>query len=115
MQIAHNVNVGEDTILVAQVGIAGSTTIGNRCTFGGQSAVVGHINVGDNVMLGGQSGIAGNTKGNQVLSGSPAIPHRDWLKASMSFGKLPEMRRELNQLRRQLDELAALVKEKDQE
>ena len=114
VQIAHNVNVGEDTILVAQCGIAGSTTIGNHCTFGGQSAVVGHIKVGDNVMLGGQSGIAGNTEGNQVLSGSPAMPHREWLKASMSFGKLPEMRRELNQLRRQFDELAELVKEKNQ-
>ncbi len=115
VQIAHNVTIGEDTILVAQVGIAGSTTIGNHCTFGGQSAVVGHVKVGDNVMLGGQSGIAGNTEGNQILSGSPAMPHREWLKASMSFAKLPEMRKELTRLRRQLDRLETLVKEKNQE
>ena len=115
VQIAHNVVVGEDTIIVAQCGIAGSTTIGNHCTFGGQAAVVGHVKVGDNVMLGGQSGIAGNTEGNQILSGSPAMPHREWLKASMSFPKLPEMRKELSRLRQQLDRLETLVKEKSQE
>lgn len=115
VQIGHNVNVGEDTILVAQCGIAGSTTIGNHCTFGGQSAVVGHIKVGDNVMLGGKSGIAGNTEGNQVLSGSPAMPHREWLKASMSYAKLPEMRKELSRMRHQLDALESLVKEKSEE
>ncbi len=114
VQIGHNAVLGEDTIIVAQCGIAGSTTIGNHCTFGGQSAVVGHIKVGDNVMLGGQSGIAGNTDGNQVLSGSPAMPHREWLKASMSFAKLPEMRKELSRLRRQLNDLESLVKEKTQ-
>lgn len=111
VQIGHNVSIGEDTILVAQVGIAGSTRIGNHCTFGGQSATVGHIQVGDNVMLGGQSAIAGDTEGPQVLSGSPAIPHKEWLKASLSFGRLPEMRKEVNRLRRQLEELEKLFKE----
>ncbi len=114
VQIGHNVAIGEDTILVAQVGIAGSTVIGNHCTFGGQSAVVGHIKVGDNVMLVGQSGIVGNTEGGQILSGSPAMPHREWLKASMSFAKLPEMRKELTRLRRQLDEMETLLKERSQ-
>ncbi len=112
IQIAHNVTVGEDTVMAAQVGIAGSTVIGRHCTFGGQAAVVGHIEVGDNVMLGGQSGIAATVEGNQVLSGSPAIPHKDWLKASLSFAKLPEMRKELNRLRRQLDEVEKSLKER---
>lgn len=112
VQIGHNVTIGEDTILVSQVGIAGSTTIGNHCTFGGQAGTAGHIKIGDNVMIGGQSGVAGNLEGNQVLSGSPAIPHKEWLKASMGFAKLPELRREVGRLRRQLDELESKLKER---
>jgi len=112
VQIGHNVTVGEDTILVAQVGIAGSTTIGNHCTFGGQAAAAGHIKIGDNVMIGGQSGVAGNLEGNQILSGSPVMPHKEWLKASMSFARLPELRKEVGRLRRQLDELESKLKER---
>jgi UDP-3-O-[3-hydroxymyristoyl] glucosamine N-acyltransferase len=115
VQIGHNVEIGEDTLLVAQVGIAGSTVIGNHCTFGGQAGAAGHIKIGDNVMVGGQSGIAGDTAGNQVLSGSPVMPHKDWLKASMSFAKLPDMRKEIGRLRRQLEALQTLVKENPSE
>lgn len=112
VQIAHNVEVGEDTILVAQVGIAGSTKIGRHCTFGGQSGTAGHITIGDNVMVGGQSGVHNNLDGNQVVSGTPVIPHKDWLKAAMSIGKLPEMRKEISRLKRQLEELELQIKEK---
>jgi UDP-3-O-[3-hydroxymyristoyl] glucosamine N-acyltransferase len=114
IQIAHNVTVGEDTVMAAQVGVAGSSVIGNHCTFGGQAAVVGHIQVGDNLMVGGQSAIASSAEGNQVLSGTPAIPHKDWLKASLSFAKLPEMRKELNRLQHQLDGLEKLIKERSE-
>ncbi len=112
VHIAHNVVVGEDSILCAQVGVAGSTTIGRHCTFGGQAGLSGHIKIGDNVMIGAQGGVAGNLDGNQVLSGSPVIPHKDWIKASLTFGRLPEMRKEMSRMKRQLEELEMLIKEK---
>ena len=105
VQVAHNVVVGEDTILVAQTGIAGSTVIGRHCTFGGQSAVTGHVKVGDNVTLAARGGISNNVEDNQNLAGAPAMPHRDWLKATMTMAHLPEMRRELNRLKNQVEEL----------
>ncbi len=111
VQVAHNVQVGDDTLLVAQVGIAGSTVIGKHCTFGGQSAVAGHIKVGDNVTLAGRGGISNNAEGNQTLAGVPAIPHRDWLKATMTIAHLPEMRRELNRLKKQVDKLKSNMTE----
>ena len=119
VQVAHNVQVGEDTLLVSQVGIAGSTVIGKHCTFGGQSAVAGHVKVGDNVILAGRGGIANNVDGNQTLAGAPSMPHRDWLKATMTIQHLPAMRRELKQLKKLVDELKSqlskgpLLKDKD--
>ena len=105
VQVGHNVQVGEDTLLVSQVGIAGSTVIGKHCVFGGQSAVAGHVKIGDNVTLAGRGGIANDVDGNQSLAGAPAMPHRDWLKSAMTMKHLPEMRRELKQLSKQVDEL----------
>lgn len=112
VQIAHNVVVGEDTVLAAQVGLAGSAEIGRHCTFGGQAAVAGHIKVGDNVMIGGRGGVTGNLAGNQIVSGLPVIPHKEWLKASMSFAHLPEMRKELSRLRKQMEALELQLKER---
>jgi UDP-3-O-[3-hydroxymyristoyl] glucosamine N-acyltransferase len=105
VQVAHNVEIGEDTIVVSQVGISGSARIGRHCTFGGQAGIAGHISIGDNVMIGARGGVANNVKGNQVLSGAPVMPHKEWLKATMSFAKLPEMRKEISRLKRQLEEL----------
>lgn len=112
VQLAHNVKVGEDTVLVAQVGVAGSAEIGNHCTLGGQVGVAGHLKIGDNVMIGGQSGVVGDVASGQVLSGSPVMPHRDWLKAAKSFGHLPELRKEVLRLKKQLAELEMQLKEK---
>ncbi len=109
VQIAHNVTVGPHTVMAAQVGIAGSAKIGRHCTFGGQAGMAGHIEVGDNVTLGGRGGIAGNMEGNQVVSGIPAIPHRDWLKSSMVFAHLPTMKKEIAVLQRQLEALQAKI------
>ncbi|MDY0268733.1 UDP-3-O-(3-hydroxymyristoyl)glucosamine N-acyltransferase [Trichloromonas sp.] len=111
VQIAHNVVVGEDTVIVSQVGIAGSTEIGRHCTFGGQSGTVGHLKIGDHVTVGGRGAVTGHVPSNKVISGTPAIDHQDWLKASMVFAKLPEMRREISRLKRQLDELTDKIKE----
>lgn len=112
VQIAHNVNVGEDCILVSQTGIAGSSTIGNHCTFGGQAAIAGHLKVGDNVMIGGRGGATGNVDSNQILSGLPLMPHKQWLRATMTLPKLPEMRKDLQKMKKRLGELEALLKEK---
>lgn len=112
VQIAHNVVIGEDTIIVAQVGIAGSVRIGNHCTFGGQAGMAGHIKIGNDVTIAGRGGVAGDVPDGQVLSGTPAMPHKDWLKASMSFPKLPELRRDVQQMKKKLAELENLIKEK---
>ena len=111
VQIGHNVEIGENSILVAQVGIAGSSRIGNHCTFGGQAAVAGHLQIGDNVMIGGRGAASGHVASDQVLSGLPLMPHKQWLKATMTLPKLPEMRKELHALKKRLAELEALVKE----
>lgn len=111
IQIGHNVEVGEDCVIVSQAGIAGSTKVGNHCTFGGQTAIAGHLKVGDNVMLGARSGVSGNVDSNQVLSGVPLMPHKEWLRATMTLPKLPEMRKEMVQLKKRLEQLETLLKE----
>lgn len=111
VHIAHNVTVGAHTVMAAQVGIAGSTRIGRHCTFGGQAAAAGHVTIGSNTTVGGKSAVAGNTPGNQVLSGIPTMPHRDWLKTSMSLVRLPQMRQDLSALSKRLELLENRLKE----
>ncbi|UFS68631.1 UDP-3-O-(3-hydroxymyristoyl)glucosamine N-acyltransferase [Geomonas sp. RF6] len=112
VQIAHNVITGENCMIVSQVGISGSTKLGNHVVLGGQVGLAGHIQVGDNTMVGAQSGVPGNVPANQVVSGSPAIPHREWLKASGIFPKLPEYRKTLGALEKRVQELEAKLAEK---
>ncbi len=102
VQIGHNVVVGEDTVIVSQAGISGSTTIGDRVTIGGQVGTVGHVHVGDDVVLASRAGVTKDIRPRQVLSGVPAMPHRDWLKCQMSFTKLPQIRRRLAEVERRL-------------
>jgi UDP-3-O-[3-hydroxymyristoyl] glucosamine N-acyltransferase len=111
VQVAHNVQIGENTLMAAQSGLAGSTVIGKHCIFGGQAAVAGHVRVGDNVTLAGRGGVTGNVDENQNLAGLPAMPHREWLKATVAMTHLPEMRRELKQLKQQVDELKRKLSE----
>ena len=111
VQIGHNVKVGENCILVSQTGIAGSTTIGDHCTFGGQSATSGHLKIGDNVMIGARGAAAGNVASNQIMSGAPLIPHKQWLRSTMVLPKLPEMRKDLQKMKKRLEELESLLKE----
>lgn len=105
VQIAHNVIIGEDCIIVSQVGISGSTKLGNRVTLAGQVGLVGHISLGDDVIVGAQGGVTSDVPAGSAISGSPAIPHRLWLKASQTFQKLPEMRKKLRELE---EKIAAL-------
>lgn len=105
VQIGHNVQLGEDCVLVAQVGISGSTQIGRHCTFGGQAGTAGHIKIGDFVTIAGRGGVSNDVADNQMMAGFPLLPHREWLKMAMTMTRLPEMRRELNQLRQRLQKL----------
>lgn len=105
IQVAHNVDIGENTVMSAQVGIAGSTKIGSWCMFGGQVGLAGHITVGDKTFLGAQSGVPGNIKGNQTLIGTPPMEPKAYFKSQAIFRKLPDMYKQINELQKQLDEL----------
>jgi UDP-3-O-[3-hydroxymyristoyl] glucosamine N-acyltransferase len=105
VQVAHNVVVGEDSIIVAQVGIAGSTKIGSNVTLGGQVGVADHVEIGDNVMVGAQSGVPSDLAPNQAYAGSPVLPHREWLRVVNISPKLPEMRRTLIEIEKRLKKI----------
>ena len=105
IQIAHNVEVGSNTVMASQVGIAGSTKVGSWCMFGGQVGIAGHIKIGDKVNIGAQSGIPGNVKSDNNIMGSPAVDARLFARCSAVYKKLPDMYRELNALQKELEEL----------
>jgi UDP-3-O-[3-hydroxymyristoyl] glucosamine N-acyltransferase len=92
VQIAHNVVIGERSVIVAQVGISGSTQLGTGVVLGGQAGVVGHIRIGDYVMAAARTGIHRDVPPGQIVAGAPHRPHREWLKQEASLAKLPEMR-----------------------
>ena len=105
VQIAHNVEVGANTVMASQVGIAGSTKVGEWCMFGGQVGVAGHITIGDKVNLGAQSGAPGSIKANQQLIGTPPMEMKPYFKSQAVFRKLPDMYKEIDALRKELNEL----------
>ena len=105
IQIAHNVEVGENTAMAAQTGIAGSTKVGKNNMFSGQVAIVGHLNIGNDIKIGGQSGVMRDLKDGEVLQGSPAINFRDFWKSTAIFNKLPELRYQVLQLERDIKDL----------
>ncbi len=113
VHVAHNVTVGEDTVLVAQVGISGSVTIGNHAILAGQSGVAQHVAIGNRVTVGAQSGIAKSIGDGQVVSGTPAMPHRLWLKTSNLIPKLPDMKKKLRELEKRLEGLEKADKTRD--
>ena len=105
VQIAHNVEVGANTVMASQVGVAGSTKVGEWCMFGGQVGVAGHITIGDKVNLGAQSGAPGSIKANQQLNGTPPMEMKPYFKSEAVFRKLPDMYKEIDALRKELNEL----------
>lgn len=105
IQIAHNVEVGENTVMAAQVGVSGSTKIGKHCMIGGQVGFGGHITIGDNANIGAQSGIISNVKPDSKIIGSPAIPVKEFFKSSVTFPKLPDIYKQLAQLQKEIAEL----------
>ncbi|MCF8055434.1 MAG: UDP-3-O-(3-hydroxymyristoyl)glucosamine N-acyltransferase [Desulfocapsa sp.] len=107
VQIAHNVVLGENCLIVSQVGISGSTTLGRNVVLGGQAGITGHITLGDGVMVGAQSGVHNNQQPGAMIGGSPSLPMKQFVRAAIQYGKLPEMARDLRKLKKELAELRA--------
>ena len=106
IQVAHNCEIGENTVMSAQVGMAGSTKIGAWCMVGGQAGFAGHIHVADKTMIGAQCGVIGDTKGNgEQLIGSPAMDPKVYFKGMAILRRLPDMYKELSALRKEVEEL----------
>ena len=103
IQIAHNVEIGKNTVIAAQTGIAGSTKIGENCQIGGQVGIVGHITIGNNVKIQAQSGIGRNIKDNEVLQGSPALSYGDYNKSYVHFKNLPKIIKNFNDLEKKVN------------
>ena len=105
VQVGHSVTIGEDTVLAGQVGIAGSTHVGSRVTLAGQVGVAGHLTIGDGAIVTAQTGIPGSVEKGAIVSGSPAIENRAWLKSTAVFAKLPELQKRLRELERKVESL----------
>lgn len=105
IQIAHNVEIDENTAMAAQVGISGSTKVGKNCIVGGQVGLGGHIKIGDNVAIGAQSGIISNIEAGRNILGSPAYDVKNFFRSSIIIPKLPDMYRQLNALQKEVDQL----------
>ncbi|KVV14736.1 UDP-3-O-(3-hydroxymyristoyl)glucosamine N-acyltransferase [Flavobacterium sp. TAB 87] len=102
IQIAHNVEIGENTVIAAQTGVAGSTKIGKNCMIGGQVGIAGHLVIGNNVRVQAQSGIGRNIKDDEVLQGSPTFGYTDFSKSYVHFKNLPKIVAELEDLKKQI-------------
>jgi UDP-3-O-[3-hydroxymyristoyl] glucosamine N-acyltransferase len=105
VQVGHNVRVGPLCLLVAQCGISGSTEIGQGAILAGQVGVVGHLRIGDGARIGAQSGVAHDVGDGETVSGYPALPHREWLRMSVSLPRVPELLREFRKLQQRVEEL----------
>jgi UDP-3-O-[3-hydroxymyristoyl] glucosamine N-acyltransferase len=106
IQIGHNVEVGENSVMAAQTGISGSTKVGKNCMFGGQVGLAGHIKIANGTKIGAQGGILGDVKEeNTVILGSPAIDLKQFLRSSVIFKKLPEMKVKIDSLEKQIESL----------
>jgi UDP-3-O-[3-hydroxymyristoyl] glucosamine N-acyltransferase len=100
IQIAHNVEIGENTVIAAQTGVAGSTKIGKNCMIGGQVGIAGHLTIGNNVRVQAQSGIGRNIPDGETLQGSPSFNYSDWNKSYVHFRNLPKIVAEIEELKK---------------
>ena len=106
IQIAHNVEIGQNTVMAAQCGVAGSTKVGEWCMFGGQVGMAGHITIADQTKSGAQAGIANSIKSpGQTVIGSPAIDAKSYMKSYAVYRKLPELYKQIAEMQKQIDEL----------
>lgn len=100
IQIAHNVEIGENTVIAAQTGVAGSTKIGKNCMIGGQVGIAGHLTIGNNVRIQAQSGIGKNIGEGEIVQGSPSFTYSDYSKSYVHFRNLPKIVAELEELKK---------------
>jgi UDP-3-O-[3-hydroxymyristoyl] glucosamine N-acyltransferase len=105
VQVGHNVQIGENSLVVAQVGIAGSSSLGKNVVLGGQVGIKGHIHLDDGAMVAAKSGVHANLPKGATVAGIPAIPLKDWLRASILFGKLPKLHVELSAMKKQVEKM----------
>jgi UDP-3-O-[3-hydroxymyristoyl] glucosamine N-acyltransferase len=105
VHIAHNVKIGDNTLVVAQVGIAGSTCIGKNVIIAGKAGISGHLTIGDSAIVGPYAGVSKDVPAKQIVSGIPHMPHKIWLKVSNILPRLPEMRKKLFSFERRLTDL----------
>jgi UDP-3-O-[3-hydroxymyristoyl] glucosamine N-acyltransferase len=105
VQVGHSVRIGEDCVLAGQVGVAGSARIGNRVSLAGQVGVAGHLEIGDAVVATAQTGIPSSVAPGAVVSGTPAIDNRAWLRSSVVFARLGELQRRVKELERAFESL----------
>jgi UDP-3-O-[3-hydroxymyristoyl] glucosamine N-acyltransferase len=102
IQVAHNVEIGENTVIASQTGISGSTKIGKNCMIGGQVGFAGHLHIGDNVKIGAQSGVSKNLETGSVMQGTPAIPYRSFYRNVALLQELPKMFKKLTEVENSL-------------
>ncbi|MEA3446885.1 MAG: UDP-3-O-(3-hydroxymyristoyl)glucosamine N-acyltransferase [Bacteroidota bacterium] len=105
IHVAHNVVIGKHTVMAAQTGISGTAKIGSHCMFGGQVGISGHVNIGDKVSIAAQSGVPGDVKSRETVMGSPAIAARDYKRNFILQKQIPEMRDEIQQLKKEIARL----------
>ncbi len=105
IQIAHNCEIGQNTVIAAQTGISGSSKVGKNCMIGGQVGMVGHITIGEKTTIGAQAGVIKSQKANVTLWGTPAIDLKDQLKALSIFRNLPKLKDELLQIQKEIEKL----------
>ena len=103
IQVAHNVEIGENTVIASQTGIAGSSKIGKNCMIGGQVGIAGHLTIGNNVRIQAQSGIGKNLKDGDIVQGSPAFNYSDFSKSFVHFRNFPKIVSELEELKKQIN------------
>lgn len=105
IQIAHNCEVGDNTVMAALTGLAGSVKVGNNCTFGGQVGVAGHLTIGNNVTFGAMSGVTNNVKDDKIMLGAPAMDIAQAAKVAVIYRRLPQLRDQINSLEKELKAL----------
>ena len=102
IQIAHNVEIGENTVIASQTGIAGSTKVGKNCMIGGQVGIVGHLVIGNNVRIQAQAGVGKNLEDGDIVQGSPSFGYSDYSKSYVHFRNLPKIVNEIDELKKQI-------------
>lgn len=109
IQIAHNVEVGENTVMASQAGVSGSTKIGQWCMLGGQAGLSGHIKIGDKVQIGPQAGVISSVKDNQSVIGSPPIDASSYFKSYAIFRRLPDLYKQINEMQNEIKDLKSQI------